>query len=205
MGENGTVIEPVSDDSKNQDFLAFQIADVSSKKKKELYRFQADNIVQMRNCMASLGVTGLGLFSQKSGNGAIRIEATQGIFDISHLPDGDVMYAPMQVQNGVISIFTKPVGTNFTLNYAEIIQQMPFEFYFSEGDTSSPVPSHGSKPQFPGSVLSKYNPEQPVSGMSRRSQCDSFRHPYGPVLYYHTAKNYDVILTRKYCYFLQPD
>ena len=190
MGENGTVIEPVSDDSKNQDFLAFQIADVSSKKKKELYRFQADNIVQMRNCMASLGVTGLGLFSQKSGNGAVCIEATQGIFDISHLPDGDVMYAPMQVQNGVISIFTKPVGTNFTLNYAEIIQQMPFEFYFSEGDTSSPVPSHSSKPQFPGSVLSKYNPEQPVSRMSRRSQCDSFRHPYGPVLYYHRSIGY---------------
>ena len=187
MGENSTVIEPVSDDSKNQDFLAFQIADVSSKKKKELYRFQADNIVQMRNFMASLGVTGLGLFSQKSSNGAVHIEATQGIFDISHLPDGDVMYAPTQVQNGVISIFTKPVGTNVA-NYAEIIQQMPFEFYFSEGNcnTGSPVP----KPKFPGSVLPGYNPEQPASKMPRRSHHDSFRHPYGPVLHYHRSIGY---------------
>ena len=70
-------IQPISKDPESADFMAFRV--VRKKKyrpQRELSRFRADNIVHMRNFMASLGASGMGLFSPKGedeikGNGIL--------------------------------------------------------------------------------------------------------------------------------------
>ena len=82
---NDTIIRPLSTDPRNRDFLTFQVVDAMQKEKG---RYRAKYIVQMRLFMASLGGTGLGLFSQKATEDTAPIEAIQGLWDVAHPSEG---------------------------------------------------------------------------------------------------------------------
>ena len=147
--------------------MGFNIIDTTKKKEKEVSRFRADNIVEMRKFMASLGGSSAGLFSVKIDDVDGSGEATPDLMDTSRsIPNaGDEIHSPL---------FNTPT------NYQEVLQLLPFEFYFRK-DTGLIIPeTFRTQLLFPGKIMPKYDPKAPLPKASRRPWHDTFRHPLGP-------------------------
>ena len=173
----------MSSDPKNKDFLAFQLVD--TKTRQELSRFQADDIVQMRRFMASLGARGPGLFTKEDEeNRAVAIETTRELFDVIH-PSEDEVYQRQQLyqnhgRNGDIA------GAPPT--YAKTIQQLPGGFYFpSDGGVSV---DQLAQMAFPGTAVPMYDPNAPLPKSYRRPWHDTFRPPHGPPVFFPVSIGY---------------
>ena len=168
---NDTVIKPLSTDPRNRDFLAFQVVDATQKEKG---RYRAKDIVQMRLFMASLGGTGLGLFSQKAMEDTAPIETIQGLWDVVHPFEGGLVQQNgnqdpgSQLESQAVSKLPTSV---------ESVGDLPF---YTPNDLSNVGKSHMT---FPGTTLPKFSPQATYPKSYRRPQHDTFRPPYGiPVL-----------------------
>ena len=166
---NNSIIKPLSSDPKKRDFLSFQVVD-GTRKQKEKGRYRAKDIVQMRQFMASLGGTGLGLFSQKATEDAAPIEAIQGLWDVAHPSEGRLVQ-----QNDKQDTESKTQSQAVTKlpTYEETVAKLAF--YSPKG--LSIEKAHTS---FPGAILPKFNPQATYPKSFRRPQHDTFRPPYGP-------------------------
>ena len=164
---NDTIIRPLSTDPRNRDFLTFQVVDAMQKEKG---RYRAKDIVQMRLFMASLGGTGLGLFSQKATEDAAPIEAIQGLWDVAHPSEGrlvqqnDKQDPEIQVESQADSKFPTCI---------ESVGNLPFY-------SPNSLTIEKSHMTFPGTTLPKFSPQATYPRSFRRPQHDTFRPPYGP-------------------------
>ena len=163
--------------------MGFRVVKKKKNKEKELTRFRADNIVDMRNFMASLGGSGSGLFSPKGdGEVPVAVEFSQGKWDISHIPDivseedeeGEAQVAASI--SPIASVFSFPVCGAMS-SYAEAIKHLPVPFYYNKV-TGIVLAENHKEPPFPGSVLHPYDPTAPKLKSSRRPQHDTFKRPY---------------------------
>ena len=157
--------------------MGFSIIDTTKKKEKEVSRFRADNIVEMRKFMASLGGSSAGLFSVKIDDVDGSGEATLDLMDTSRtIPNaGDEIHPP---------IFNTPT------NYQEVLQLLPFEFYFPK-DTDLIIPeTFRTQLLFPGRIMPKYDPKAPLPKASRRPWHDTFKHPVGPRVFFPISIGY---------------
>ena len=93
------IVEPLSNDPRHKDFLAFRIVD--SETQEEFSRFRASDIVQMRKFMASLGGKGPGLFTRKTDTGEVPIEATHGLWNVIHPSEDELVYRQQMFDNQV--------------------------------------------------------------------------------------------------------
>ena len=166
-----SVVNPLSTDPKNKDFLSFQVVD-GAKKQKEKGRYRAKDIVQMRKFMASLGGTGLGLFSQKSVEDTAPIETIQGLWDVVHPSEGGVI----QNVNEDPESEAKSQEASELPTYDETVGKLSF---YSPKEMSIEK-AHVS---FTGSTLPKFSPQATYPKSFRRSQHDTFRPPYGPPVF----------------------
>lgn len=166
-----SVVNPLSTDPKNKDFLSFQVVD-GAKKQKEKGRYRAKDIVQMRKFMASLGGTGLGLFSQKSIDDTAPIETIQGLWDVVHPSEGGVIQNVNEDPEGE----AKSQEASELPTYDETVGKL--SFYSPKG--MSIEKAHMS---FPGSTLPKFSSQATYPKSFRRSQHDTFRPPYGPPIF----------------------
>ena len=145
-------VEPVSADPKSDDFLVFRL--INTQKKKQLAKYRADDIVQMRNFMVSLGNTGTGVFSPKS------------IFALD-IPDPE-------------PAFFADVPPS---QYFETVQQFPTAFYYPNkmGFTvlESPI---GADPSPEAKLLPLYSTKFMTATQERRPWNDTFRPPNGPAV-----------------------
>ena len=166
---NSSIIKPLSSDPKKRDFLSFQVVD-GTRKQKEKGRYRAKDIVQMRQFMASLGGTGLGLFSQKATEDATPIEAIQGLWDVAHPSEGrlvqqnDKQDPEIQVESQADSKFPTCI---------ESLGNLPFY-------SPNSLTIEKSHITFPGTTLPKFSPQATYPRSFRRPQHDTFRPPYGP-------------------------
>ena len=172
-------IEPCTADPKSNEFLGFTIVSTDKKgKDKELDRFRADDIVQMRRFMASLGKSGKGLFSPRIES-AFPTEATYGLWDVIHPSKSDLvqpqlMYKVMtrNPQRGEVDS-TSPNAR--LLSGSDAVKQLPFSFYFPEDGTTAT--------RFPGTLLPLYDSSVNYPASHQRPFCDTFRPPYGPSVF----------------------
>ena len=86
-------VKSLSSDPKHKNFFTFSVVNGASGN--ELCRFRADNIVQMRRFMASLGSTGGGLFTKNMGE-EVPVEATHGKWDVIHPSEDELVTRQMQ-------------------------------------------------------------------------------------------------------------
>ena len=127
-------VEPISEDPKSPDFMAFRVLETKKKKQRELSRFRTDNIVHMRSFMASLGGSGSGLFSPK-GDGEVPTEL--GKWDIDNIPEevdgGDgARNGSMNTASAAKVVFSSPAD-GMVRSYYDAILQLPLAFYFNRG------------------------------------------------------------------------
>ena len=180
------IIEPISTDPKTDDFLGFRIVD--EKKQKEQARYRADDIVQMRRFMASLGGFGKGLFSQKGEEDGAPIEAVQGLWDVIH-PSEDEIQQQQQIYEdmGRVNLdegdkIDSPVKSEI-LTYTEAVKQLPARFYFPEGIGIDAPTDAKTQTAFPGTALPIYDAQTTLPKSFRRLRHDTFRPPYGPPVF----------------------
>ena len=167
-------IEHLHTDPSSPDFLAFRILTMKGKKQKvvELSRFRAKNIVQMRQFMASLGAKGIGLFSKYIDN-----PPTLGKWDQFEEEE----QANEGQETGASTVLVcQPQDTFHNMTYFNVLQQMPFEFYFSpsSGIVLSVDINVASQRQIIGSPLPLYEKSLDRVKTKRRSENDSFLSPY---------------------------
>ena len=156
--------EPITSDAKSDDFLAFRLVNLTTKK--ELDRYRTDDIVQMRYFMTSLGTSGFGVFSSKPPP---TVEAEEAFW---------AGIAPPQVHKS-------------TQNYDEIITCLPTEFYFSKKPSGITITiSSGTMPAPLSKPLPLYNPKQATVVVKRRPWHDTFRPPLGPAVYVPISMGY---------------
>ena len=149
-----------SQDAKSEDFLSFSVIDMKSNKTVE--KFRADDIVQMRNFMASLGSTKVGVFSPKS------------VFAMD-LPD---------IQPADVSQVS--AGT-----YIDTIKQLPTAFYFPKNFGLSILDSPaGAKPAILSKPLPQFSANLPRPSKESRPWSDAFRPPVGPAIYQPISMGY---------------
>jgi len=172
-------IEPCTADPKNNEFLGFSILSADKKGKyKELDRFRADDIVQMRRFMASFGKSGKGLFSPRT-NTPFPTETTLGLWDVIHPSQTDLVQ-PQQIYESMTRKTQGGKGDSTNPNtrlpsYTDAVQQLPFRFYFPEDGTTTS--------QFPGAPLPLYDSSINFPALYRRPFYDTFRPPYGPPVF----------------------
>ena len=169
-------VESISEDPKSPDFMAFRIVQTNLKKNKEreLSRFRAENIVHMRNFMASLGGSGPGLFSSDDG-GEVPVELSHGKWDEDV---GDECDAAATHMTTAKVVFASPADGNIQ-SYSDAIGQFPVDFYFNHRTGITLSSDIVKEPSFPGSMLPLYDAIVPVPEMLRRPIHDSFRPPLG--------------------------
>ena len=168
-------MEPISKDPKSPDFMAFRIVKTNLKKNKEreLSRFRAENIIHMRNFMASMGGRGTGLFSS-SDDSEVPVELSQGKWDSNPDDQTDFAVAAMTTAKAV---FSSPADGKIQ-SYHDAISQLPTAFYYNQ--VTGLMLAHGVKEaSFPGPVLPLYDAKAPIPRMLRRPIQDSFRPPLG--------------------------
>ena len=183
-------IEPLSADPKNNNFLGFRI--LAKMSRKELSRYRASDVVQMRCFMASLGATGPGMFSVKPAERErVPMETIPGLWDVIHPsdPTQDELNERHETYDSRAQESTTaeegeatPYSEATLPTYEESIQPqpLPIEFYFPEDNNSSPRERDGVQTSLPGVTLPIYNPSFALPKSSRRPQHDTFRPPYGP-------------------------
>ena len=166
---NNSMIKPLSTDPRKRDFLTFQVVD-GKRKQKEKGRYRAKDIVQMRQFMASLGGTGLGLFSQKATEDNAPIEAIQGLWDVAHPSEGGLVQQNDK-QDAESKTKSQVVGKLPT--YEETVGKLPFY-------SPKPLSIEKAHTSFPGTTLPKFSHQATYPKSYRRAQHDTFRPPYGP-------------------------
>ena len=176
-------IEPLSADPKNKNFLGFRI--IAERKRKELSRYRAGDVIQMRRFMASLGAAGPGMFSVKPAEGERASIELQGLWDVIH-PTMDDLIERHKIFDSRVRESTTTEEGNATSSstpklptYDEAIQRLPIGFYFTE-DNTSPCEIDGGQASLPGVSFPIYDPSSALPKSSRRPQHDTFRPPYGP-------------------------
>ena len=181
-------IEPLSDDPMNNNFLGFRI--LAEMSRKELSRYRASDVIQMRCFMASLGATGPGIFSVKPAGGErAPIETIRGLWDVIHPsdPTQDELIERHETYDSRAQESTTakegkgtPSSEATLPSYDETIQRLPTGFYFTEEKNSPPCTSEGVQSSLLGAPLPIYDPSFALPKSSRRPQHDTFRPPYGP-------------------------
>ena len=158
--------EPLSTDPKSDDFLGFRL--INQTTKKELDRFRMDDIVQMRLFMASLGSSGIGIFSSQPPP---TLEAEEAYW---------ASITPQQVN--------KPI-----IHYEETLLHLPTEFYFSKKPFPIdivPSESVGNMATPFSKPLPLYDPQKSMPPSKRRPWNDTFRAPVGPDVYVPISMGY---------------
>ena len=183
-------VEPLSNDPRSDDFLAFRI--VNTITRQELSRFRAKDIVQMRRFMISLGGRGKGLFTKKTGEDN-PVEAQHGLWDVLH-PSEDELVQRQQVfeehgkKGGGSENISRPSDT--PPSYMETVKQLPFGFYFS-GDTGVNLPTDVQRQlAFPGTAMPIFDPSVQLPKARRRPWHDTFKPPHGPPVFYPISIGY---------------
>ena len=160
------LIEPISTDPKSDDFLGFRL--INQTTKKELDRFRTDDVVQMRLFMASLGSSGIGIFSSQPPP---TLEAEEAYW---------ASITPQQAN--------KPI-----MHYEETILELPTEFYFAKKPSSINIitsESVGSMTTPFSKPLPLYDPQKSMPPSKRRPWNDTFRAPVGPAVYVPVSMGY---------------
>lgn len=186
----GIRVESLSSDPKDKKFLVFSV--VNSASGDELCRFRAENIVQMRRFMASLGTTGGGLFTMKMGEGEVPVEATHGKWDVIHPSEDELVLRQQQFDNHKkdSSSVEDARPTDVLPTYADTIQQLPIGFYFPKDSGISLSSELTTKPAFPGQDVPLYNPTVSLPKAFRRAWHDTFRPPHGPPTFFPVSIGY---------------
>ena len=183
-------MQSLSSDPKSKNFFAFSV--VKNDSGKELSRFRAKNIVQMRHFMGSLGSKGNGLFTEKVGDGEVPVEAIHGKWDVIHPSDDELTQRQQQFdkhKNGEGGKGTaRPSDAPPT--YSDTIHQLPVGFYFPR-DTGITLSSEiESQQTFSGQAIPIYNPTASLPKAFRRPWHDTFRPPYGPPTFFPISIGY---------------
>ena len=192
-GTPGITVEPLTDDPRDKNFLCFRL--LNSDSGLELGRYRADDIVQMRKFMASLGRTGQGLFTKKTEEGvdAPPVEATHGLWDVIH-PSEDELSQRQQVfdkqERMTDSTAQGQTGPDAPPSYASAISHLAIGFYFPQDVEVKPPPEMGAVLSFPGSAVPLYNPSAALPKSYRRPYHDTFRPPYGPPVFFPVSIGY---------------
>ena len=178
-------IESLSADPKNDNFVGFRI--LAKMEQKELSRYRASDVIQMRHFMASLGATGSGMFSVKPAGGErAPIETIQGLWDVIHPTLDELIERHRIFDSRVQESTTAEEGegasssTATVPTYEQIIQRLPIGFYFTESNNSFLSESDRVQTSLTGVTLPIYDPSSVLPKSSRRPQHDTFRPPYGP-------------------------
>lgn len=141
----------------------------------------------MRRFMACLGTTGGGLFTKKTGEDEIPVEATHGKWDIVHPSEDKLEQRQQQFdkhekdESQVMD--AHPIDahpTDAPPTYADTIQQLPIGFYFHKDLGISPPSELTTTVTFPGQDMPIYNPAVSLPKAFRRARHDTFRPPNGP-------------------------
>ena len=179
----GATIEPLSPNPSDDNFLAFRVVD--SKTNNEVNRFKAENIVQMRNFMASLGAKGSGLFTRKSltstSSCSSPVEGKDGAWDGVHPAGGEASDVQKIYDNQAC---TSPTEEPPPL-YEEAVKLLPQAIHSKENPKSDGKSSPTSSNIFP-----VYDASSPPPKQTRRPFHDVFLPPYGPPVYYTLSLGY---------------
>ena len=189
----GITVEPLSDDPRDKNFLCFRI--LNSDTGAELSRYRADDIVQMRNFMASLGTTGQGLFTKKSEEtvDAPRVEATHGLWDVIQPSENELFQRQEmfdQQERMAHGAVPGQTGTDASPSYASTISRLAIGFYFPPDMEVRPPSNMGVSLSFPSSIVPLYNSSTPLTKAYRRLYHDTFRPPHGPPVFYPVSIGY---------------
>ena len=176
------IIEPISADPKSSNFTTFNVIDQETGR--PVATFRANDIVQMRNFMASLGRTGEGMFSKQSETSEIPVEATHGLWDVIHPSEDELVQRQQAFDQGIkkteeTEIAVRPVDA--PPSYTETMEQLPLGFYFPT-DMNLPV-EQAAEMSYPGQAIPMYDPNATLPKAYRRSWHDTFRPPHGPPIF----------------------
>ena len=175
-------IEPLSSIPSDRHFLSFRIVDPNTNN--EVNRFKAENIVQMRNFMASLGARGSGLFTKQSVAASSSCGLTDGplgLWDVVHPAEGGAY----EVEN-IYENQTWVSSTEEPPLYEEAIKCLPQAFYQQH---RGKVPLIANSPAQSG-TLPVYDASSPPPKQTRRTRHDVFLPPYGPPVLYPLSLGY---------------
>ena len=172
----GITVEPLSDDPGDDNFLGFRLLD---NKGKENDCYRADDIVQMRKFMASLGGTCPGLFTKKSKEDVdappVGVMARFNVIEYS----ADDLSRRQQIFDQQ----KQGKATQAIPAYNAAVRQLAFGFYFPSEVEVKPPPEIRASLPFSGSTLPVHDPSTPLPKATRRLYHDTFRPPYGPPVF----------------------
>ena len=183
-------IQSLSNDPASKDFLGFEIVNMTTGS--ELFRFRANNIVECRKFMASLGDVGDGLFSKKTETDGVPIEATHGLWDVIH-PSEDELFERQQIfekheKKDADETPSSPKAPPPT--YMEAVKQLPIGFYFPSDTGITLSPELNAQFMFSGQSIPVYDPSAPLPKAYRRPWHDNFRPPNGPPIFFPVSIGY---------------
>ena len=170
-------LEPLSTNASDSKYTSFRV--INRDNNQPLGVFKADDIVQMRKFMASLGHKSEGLFTKQDQSSEIAVEATHGLWDVIHPSEDelatrqkDYELGPRKERNETISRSADAPPT-----YMETMEQLPIGFYFP-----SELKVAFDKPEFsyPGQAIPMFDPNATLPKAYRRPWHDSYRPPHGP-------------------------
>ena len=182
----GVTVEPLSNVPGDENFLGFRLVSARGKGK-EKCRFRAEDIVQMRRFMASLGGTCPGLFTKRRTEGvdappvgAMEAKWTVIQYSADELSQRQKKFNE-QNQGSVSQAFP---------TYTAAISQLAYGFYFPPDLEVKPPPEMGASLSFPDSALTVYDPSVALPKADRRPHHDTFRPPYGPPVLFPVSIGY---------------
>ena len=183
-------IVPLSNDPGNKEFLTLSLTAADTGQ--EMGRFRVDNIVQMRQFMASLGVGGKGLFTKRTEGNQVPVEATHGLWDVIH-PSEDELSQRQQVfddHKKADESDKTAQHTDAPPTYEDTMHQLPLGFYFPEGADTNQGVGTSQPPGYPGSTVPQYDPSATLPKANRRAFHDTFNPPHGPPTFYPVSIGY---------------
>ena len=174
------LLEPISTDPKSSDFTSFRLLKRGTSK--TIGTFRTNDIVQMRNFMASLGHTGETVFSKQVDSSEIPVESTHGLWDVIHPSEDELVQRQKEYDKGPTEERTMTISqtTDAPPSYAETMQQLPLEFYFP---VDLNVSVENCQVTYPGQPIPMFDQNAIFSQAYRRPWHDNFKPPHGPPIF----------------------
>ena len=174
------LLEPISADPKSSNFTSFRV--LNRETNQPIATFRTNDIVQMRNFMASFGHTGETIFSKQTDASEIPVEATHGLWDVIHPSEDELVQRQKDYDKGPREERAMTISrtTDAPPSYTETMQQLPLGFYFP---AELNLPVEKSQVSYPGQAIPMFDPNATLPKVYRRPWHDNFKPPHGPPIF----------------------
>ena len=142
--------------------------------------------------MASLGGTGQGLFTPKTNEWVVPIEAQHGLWDVIHPSEDELVLREktFETHGNIVGKKTMVPPNDAPPAYLEAVQQLPVRFYFPSDTGIELPPDLKASHAFPGTAIPAFDPSAVLPKSYRRPWHDTFHPPHGPPVFFPVSFGY---------------